>query len=108
MDFYWRLKNVPELSAVLAPRRRTLWSEAVTRSLTGRQTVLFLGVFTVILLSVVSAADLLGYGSGAIHDGIFLAGFLVAWFVTYYFLTQPRARRWLREHAGELDRYAPS
>ena len=108
MDFYWRLKNIPELGAVLPPRRRKLWGEAVSRSLTGRQTALFLGMYLAISLSVIGTGDFLGYGAGLIHDGIFLAGFVLGWFTTYYCLTQPRARRWLREHAGELDRYVPS
>ncbi|MEO9078895.1 MAG: hypothetical protein ABI268_06235 [Rhodanobacter sp.] len=108
MDFYWRLKNIPELGMVLPPCRRKLWSEAVSRSLTGRQIALFLGMYLAVSLGVISAGDLLGYRSGLMHEGIFLVGLMLGWFATDYWLTQPRARRWLREHAGELGRYTPS
>ena len=104
MTIYWRVRDVPELRAVPTPLRKKLWSEAVTRSRTGHQIALLLGVSLVISLSGVATADFLGYRSGLMHTGILLAGSVLAGFATEYWLAQPHARRWLREHAHELGR----
>lgn len=101
---YWRLNDIPELHGVPATRRRRLWSEAVARSFRVRH----------LLVRLAS-----GMAGGAVLAG---AGYLlwpvpVVWLmlgllgifcagVTFEFnVVQPRARRWLRGHAGELDRH---
>ena len=105
MTIYWRVRDIPELRGVPIPLRKKLWSEAVTRSRTGRQLAMLAGVSLVISLSVVAAADLLGYRSGWLHEEILFVGPVLAGLATEYWLARPRARHWLREHAHELGRY---
>ncbi|MEO7050683.1 MAG: hypothetical protein ABI128_03360 [Rhodanobacter sp.] len=105
MTIYWRVQDIPELRAVPTPLRKRLWSEAVTRSRTARQIALLVGLSLAVPLSVVATADLLGYRSGWMHEGILFAAPALAAFASEYWLAQPRARRWLREHAHELGRY---
>lgn len=106
MAMYWRLKDVPELQAVPSSIRRRLWSEAVTRSLTLRDLLLLGANF---LLGAFVCALVVGLLWPGDHAWLWwLLGLPLGGAFNDYAVTQPRARRWLREHAGELDRYVPS
>ena len=103
MTIYWRLQDIPELQMVPRPRRRRLWSDAVTRSFRVRYLLFMLitpmlgFVASLLLLHLLwPAAHVWAWAIAWIPLGIILDDFG---------MTQPRARRWLREHAGELDRY---
>ena len=105
MDCYWRLKNIPELRGVPEKDRRREWREVASRSHTARGA---LAVFLLFGLCVVSGdliASRLGHATDWIHWGCTLSSVVLAAVVNEYALVQPRARRWLREHAGERDRY---
>lgn len=103
---YWRLRDIPELQMVPATWQRRLWSEAVTRSLTARH---LLATLVGYMLSVLMFAGL-GYFIWPPADQsllLGLAGVPVAGFINEFAWAQPRARRWLRAHESELDRYLP-
>lgn len=103
---YWRLRDIPELQLVRADRRRQLWSEAVTRSLTARHLLVTLVGY---MLNVLMFAGV-GYFIWPPSDHGFVLGLLgvpVAGFINEFAWAQPRARRWLRAHESELDRYLP-
>ncbi|MEO6798511.1 MAG: hypothetical protein ABI178_01025 [Rhodanobacter sp.] len=103
MAFYWRLKDIPELQATPPAIQRRLWSEAVTRSLAPRYLLLLFANFLLGILTCALAVYLLGFGEHAWWWA--LLGLPLAGILNDYLVTQPRARGWLREHAGELDRY---
>ena len=106
MAIYWRLKDIPELRTVSPSRRRRLWSEAVTRSLALRYLLLLGANFLLGVCVCALVAGLLWPGE---HAWVWLLlGLPLGGALNDFALTQPRARRWLREHAGELDRYVPS
>ena len=103
---YWRLRDIPELQVVPAARQRRLWSEAVTRSLTVRD--LLVTLMGYMLGALLFAA--VGYLVWPQADHGLLLGLIgipVAGFINEFAWAQPRARRWLRAHASELDRYLP-
>jgi hypothetical protein len=63
----------------------------------------------VLLLFFVSFA-VLGYLLSPMHDDGLWLGVMampLGGAINGYAFTQPRARRWLREHAFEIDRYLP-
>ena len=103
MTIYWRLQNIPELQLVPPSRRRKLWNEAVTRS------------FRVRYLLLMLITPMLGFfASLLLLHHFWPAGHVWAWAIMWiplgiilndFGMTQPRACRWLSEHAGELDRY---
>lgn len=103
MTIYWRSQNIPELQMVPPARRRKLWSEAVTRS------------FGVRYLLLMLITPMLGFVASVLLLHLLRpAGHLWAWAIMWipfgiifndFGITQPRARRWLREHASELARY---
>lgn len=100
---FWRLEAVPELRDLPKRRRRTLWSEAVSRSSTPRWIVRQL------VARVLGAAAVLALlWIKPLWLGLLLGAFaaLVVQLVVDGGVIAPRARRWLREHAHELDRYA--
>ena len=103
MDFYWRLKNIPELQKAPPSRRRWLWNEAVSRSFAVRYLLFML--LTIMLGFAVCAL--------ALHM-LWPAADIWLWSIMWmpfggvlndFAMTQPRARRWLRTHASELDNY---
>ena len=103
VTFYWRLKDIPELRDVAKKVRRGWWREVVTRSTSaGRLLGMFglrfaaAGVFMLTSAAVLPDVSPLWAG---------LLGMVCAGLASDFVITQPRARRWLREHAGELDRY---
>lgn len=100
---YWRLSDIPELHDLPPKRQRTLWSEAVSRSATPQ---CMLGT----MLAVFMAGTLAGGACLVLLPAISpLWAALpviacVSWVVDRWF-RWPAARRWLREHVHELDRY---
>ncbi|MGC1547722.1 MAG: hypothetical protein WA777_04275 [Rhodanobacter sp.] len=99
MSFYWRLKDIPELRDVPATDRRRLWREAVTRSHTVRGVLLMAAS----LLGIVGTVELVTLGMlrgrEPLHGIAVFIALYVALLINGYALTQPRARRWLRQHA---------
>ena len=104
MVTYWRLSDIPELQTVPADRQRRCWSEAVTRSFTVRHLLLTLagGMFCAMLFAGAGYLIWPMAGHGLLLG---LLGIPVAAVANEFVLTQPRARRWLRAHARELERY---
>ena len=104
MAMYWRCDDIPELHGVLKAQRRRLWSEAVTRSFSVRNLLAHVVV-------VIFGGALLGAWGYSIWPAfqawlpLAICGMTLGGVFADYSLKQPRARRWLREHAGELDRY---
>lgn len=103
---YWRLRDIPELRGLSWKRRHKLWSEAVSR---GTSPQILLGTMLVVFMAGVVA----GGASLALLPAISplwlaLPAIACASFVTDRWFRWPAARRWLREHAHELDRYAPA
>lgn len=107
MTIYWRLKNIPELRDVPPPRRRRLWGEAESRSFS----VGALGLLLAVTFAFAVVFALFGHWLWQDSFRMFtyaVPGLALASVFNSYVLTQPRARRWLREHAHELDRYVPA
>jgi hypothetical protein len=102
MMFYWRLKDVPELQSLPPSRRRRLWREAVTRSLTPRYLLLLFANLVLGAFVCGVAVNLLWPGE---RPWSWILGLPLGGMLNDYLATQPRAHRWLREHAGELARY---
>ncbi len=107
MTIYWRLQNIPELRGLPAARRRTLWREAASRSHTARSVFAIFLLFGLCIVGGDLIASQVGHTTNWSHSGFTIASAVFAVFINQYGLVQPRARQWLREHAGELDRYAP-
>lgn len=100
--WWFRLNDLPELRGLPRRRRRRLWSEAVTRSSPPRrllaQLVARMAGAAAVLWLLRSHPFWLGLVPALLASmlvGLALDGWIMA----------PVARRWLREHAHELDRY---
>ncbi|MEO8809906.1 MAG: hypothetical protein ABI386_06645 [Rhodanobacter sp.] len=106
MTIYWRVRDIPELRGVRAPRCQRLWSEAQTRSLTVGQLLL---TFAIVALFALLTGWLGHLVWPSVHRWIWfeLAGIPCGVMVSHFALAQPRGRRWLRAHAHELGRYVP-
>lgn len=103
---FWRLDDIPELRDVPQPRRRVLWHEAITRSLTARRLWSALGVRFVASLAIGWLSWCWFPSFSPLWAGLIaLAVSGIAYDAT---VRTAAARRWLREHAHELDRYAPA
>jgi hypothetical protein len=98
MDFYWRLKNIPELRGVPEKDRRRKWSEAVSRSHTARGMLAIFLLFGAGFIGGDLIARWSGHATGWINMGSILLGAMLAGMVNAYGLIQPRARRWLQDH----------
>lgn len=105
MIFCWSLQAVPELQGVPKRRQRALWREAMTRSATPRR---LLGALAVRFLASLALAGLSLWLWPSVSSLwlalVALAGSGLAYDVA---VQEPAARRWLREHAHELERYVP-
>lgn len=102
----WRLNDIPELHNLPQKRRRTLWGEAVSRSTTPQR---MLGT----MLAVFMAGAMAGGACLALFPAVSplwaaLPAMACVSVVADRWLRWPAACRWLREHAHELDRYAPA
>ena len=104
MAIYWRLKDIPELHDVPEPRNRRLWSEAITRSFTVRYFVITLFALMSCAVLLAEIAHLLWPTNNQLIM-LGLVGIPVGGVINQFTVTQFRARRWLRKHAAELDRY---
>jgi hypothetical protein len=103
---YWRLNDIPELHNLPWKRRRTLWSEAVSRSTTPQG---MLGTMLVVFL----AGTVAGGACSALFPAVSplwaaLPAMACVSFVVERWFRWPAACRWLREHAHELGRYVPA
>lgn len=101
---YWRVNDIPELHNVPVAQRRRLWAEAATRSFRVRYLLVRLvaGLFggaAFAGLAYLSWSDPLVW----LASGLVGVAFVGVVFVLC--VAQPRARRWLRKHGRELDRY---
>ncbi|TAM32932.1 MAG: hypothetical protein EPN68_02320 [Rhodanobacter sp.] len=97
---------VPELHGFPPRRRRVLWREAVSRS---ARPARILAQFAIRAL----AALVLGWLGHMLWPAVsilwgVLIGLMVGGVISDLAITRPAARRWLREHAHELNRYATS
>ncbi|HEX7732128.1 MAG TPA: hypothetical protein VF415_05730 [Rhodanobacter sp.] len=106
MTYYWRLRDIPELRDVREPRGRRLWREAVTRSTTPRRMLGSMALIFVVVLLVDGIRALLLPTISSLWVMVPVAAAVV--FASDVWIRQPAARRWLREHAHELDRYVPA
>lgn len=105
MAYHWRLKDIPELRGLPESRRRRAWSEAVSRSATPRAMLLsIMAVFVAALASGGMSLWLLPALS-PLWSAVPAVG--LASLACDALVRAPAARRWLREHAAELDRCAP-
>jgi hypothetical protein len=103
---YWRLNDIPELRDLPWKRRRTLWSEAVSRSTTPQ---IMLGTMLVVFMTGMLAGGACSVFFPAISPlWAALPAMACVSFVADRWFRWPAARRWLREHAHELDRYVPA
>ncbi|MBA2079217.1 hypothetical protein [Rhodanobacter sp. PCA2] len=104
MTIYWRLRDIPELRGVSRSRRRRLWREAGSRSFS----VHSMGLRLAVMLAFAGLSILLGHllWPGWLISAYAIPGILLAGVFNDHAVAQPAARRWLREHAHELDRYA--
>ncbi len=103
MTFYWRLKNIPQLSDVATKVRRTLWREAVTRSTSAGRLLEMFGLrFATAGAFMLASAALLSSVSPLLAG---ILGMVCGGAASDFVISQPAARHWLREHAGELGRY---
>jgi hypothetical protein len=97
VEHYWRLKDMPELRCLPAKLRRQWWREAVVRSRTHRNALLWLGVYVVCFSAVLTFGDALGLRAGLPHWLVLFASVLFAQLLVEHWLIQPYARQWLRE-----------
>ncbi|MEW9573663.1 hypothetical protein ABQJ54_18065 [Rhodanobacter sp. Si-c] len=104
MAYCWQLKDIPELRDVRDPRGRRLWREAVTRSTTPRH---MLGPMALVFVAVLLLDSVRALLLPTIPS-LWVAVVAVVGFVSDAWIRQPATRRWLREHAHELDRYMPA
>ncbi len=102
---YWRLQDIPELRGMPRRRQRTLWSEAVSRSTTPRRLLILLAARALAAAAILVA--LRTHFSWPVSLALALVLALFAQLGIDSCVTAPAARNWLREHAHELDRYAP-
>jgi hypothetical protein len=104
MQVGWRRNDIPELHGVPIAQRRQLWREAVARSCSARH---LLVRFAAPMLGAVVFAGLgyLLWPTPLVWSLFGLLGISCVGAILECNIAQPRARRWLREHAGELDRY---
>jgi hypothetical protein len=106
MAYYWRLKDIPELRDVREPRSRRLWREAVARSTTPCR---MLGSMALIFIAVLLVDGVRALWLPTISSlWVVVPAVAAVGFASDAWLRQPAARRWLREHADELDRYVPA
>lgn len=96
---YWRIADIPELRGLDPRSRRTQWSEAVSRSHTVKSTFMLLGVIAVAAGLVAGVVNFLpGFDAGWKHHLMLIVVWMLVFGGNDLLLTQPRARRWLREH----------
>ncbi|QNK00276.1 hypothetical protein [Dyella telluris] len=96
---YWRIADIPELRGLDPRSRRVRWSEAVSRSHTVRTSFLLLGVIVAAAVVVAAVVNFLpGFGAGWKHYLMLVVTWALVFGGNDLLLTQPRARRWLREH----------
>jgi hypothetical protein len=100
----WRRNDIPELHGVPIAQRRQLWREAVARSCSARH---LLVRFAAPMLGAVVFAGLgyLLWPTPLVWSLFGLLAISCVGAILECNIAQPRARRWLHEHAGELDRY---
>ena len=101
---YWRCDDIPELHSVPKVQRSRMWSEAVTRSFSVRYLLARLATTMIVVVTFAGV----GYLLWPTQQTWLLSGLLgipLTGIVCDFTVTQPRARRWLREHAGELAHY---
>lgn len=101
---YWRCDDIPELRSVHKAQRGRLWNEAVTRSFSVRYLLARLATTMVVAVAFAGLAYLL-WPTPLVWLTLGLLGIPLASVIFEFNVTQPRARRWLRKHADELDRY---
>jgi peptidoglycan/LPS O-acetylase OafA/YrhL len=96
---YWRIADIPELRGLDPRSRRTRWSEAVSRSHSIKSTFMLLGLIVVGAL-LVGGMPLVfpSTETGWRHYTVLLAMWMLVFGSNDWLVTQPRARRWLREH----------
>lgn len=105
MAINWKWPEPPELQGMPASRRRRLWSEAQTRSTTPRRLLAALAVRFCVALVFGGVSLWLWPSVSPLWAGMLA---LAAGGILYEVnVSTPAARRWLREHAHELDRYVP-
>lgn len=102
----WRLQDIPELCDVPVPRRRALWREAISRSTTPQTMLRMMLIVFMVAMVAGSACRMLFPAILPLWAELLAAA--CASFVTDRWFRWPAARRWLREHAHELDRYVPA
>jgi len=96
---YWRIADIPELRGLDPRSRRIRWSEAVSRSHTFKSSFMLLGVIAAAGTLVAGVVYFLpGFGVGWKHYLMLIVTWMLAFGGNDLLLTQPRARRWLREH----------
>lgn len=105
MAINWKWPEPPELQGMPASRRRRLWNEALTRSTTPRRLLAALAVRFCVALVFGGVSQWLWPSVSPLLVGT-VAMIVVGTFYDVSVST-PASRRWLREHAHELDRYVP-
>ena len=97
---YWRIADIPELRGLDPRSRRVRWSEAVSRSHPVKSTFMLLGVIVGVAVLVAGVTRFWpGFGAGWKHYLMLLVVWMLVFGGNDLLLTQPRARRWLREHS---------
>ena len=95
--------SVPELRGLSPRRQHAVWSEAVRRGVRPGRLLALLAVRFAVAMALVVLATKLGMAESALWAG--MLALVCGGFVVDALVTRPVARRWLREHAHELDRY---
>ncbi|SFL19707.1 hypothetical protein [Rhodanobacter glycinis] len=104
--WYGPIFSVPELCDLPPRRQHALWNEAVRRGVRPARMLALLMVRFVVAMTFATLALELGMAEQALWVG--LLALVSSGFVADALMTRPVARRWLREHAHELNRYATS
>jgi hypothetical protein len=99
MEWYWRLKDIPELRGMDAPARRRRWSEALRHYRTRRQALLLVATYTG-LYAAASAISAHWHWRWFEHMAVGCTVIGLAALVFEMWVQQPRARKWVRDNAG--------
>ena len=104
--WYGPIFSVPELRGLSPRRQHALWNEAVRRGVRPARMLALMMVRFVVAMTFATLATELGMAEWALWVG--LLALVSSGFIADALVTRPVARRWLHEHAHELNRYATS